>query len=106
MNIIIIIFLGLLFVFGLAWHDQPGRQSRAAIPSNPKRHSAAKPQPKERGVYAASPLEVPQPVKREEGLETLNAEGRKRCAPVVSQTSSRLATISEDTDAKKILMQR
>jgi hypothetical protein len=24
MNIIIIIVLGLLFAFGLAWHDQPG----------------------------------------------------------------------------------
>jgi hypothetical protein len=29
---------------------------------------------KERGVYAASPLEVPQAVKREQGLENLNAE--------------------------------
>jgi hypothetical protein len=37
-------------------------------------HSAANPQPKERGVYAASTLEVTQAVKRQEGLENLNAE--------------------------------
>ena len=36
-------------------------------------HSAAKPQPKI-GVYAASTLEVPQAVKRQEGLEKLTAE--------------------------------
>ena len=36
--------------------------------------SAAKPQPKERGVYAASTLEVPQAVKREESLQNLNGE--------------------------------
>jgi len=26
MNIILIIVLGVLFAFGLAWHDQPGRE--------------------------------------------------------------------------------
>jgi len=36
--------------------------------------SAAKPQSKERGVYAASTLEVQQAVKREEGLKNSNAE--------------------------------
>jgi hypothetical protein len=35
MNIIIIIVLGFLFAFGLAWHDQPGRELTTAIPSNP-----------------------------------------------------------------------
>jgi len=33
-----------------------------------------KPLSKERGVYAASTLEVPQDVKPEEGLENLNGE--------------------------------
>jgi len=37
-------------------------------------HSAAKPQPKERGVYAASTLEVLQVVKRGESLENPKAE--------------------------------
>ena len=36
--------------------------------------SAAQPQSKERGVYAASTLEVPHAVKRGQGLENLNAE--------------------------------
>jgi len=40
-------------------------------------HSMARPQPKERGVYsvyAASTLEFPQPLKREDVLESPNAE--------------------------------
>jgi hypothetical protein len=35
MNIIITIVIGVLFAFGLVWHDQPGRVLTAAIPSDP-----------------------------------------------------------------------
>jgi len=47
---------------------------KGASPAGLETCDAAEPQPKERGVYAASTLEVPQPVKREEGLESSNAE--------------------------------
>jgi len=43
-------------------------------PRRQKEHSAAKPQPKERGVYAASTLEVPEPEKWKCSLEVLDVE--------------------------------
>jgi hypothetical protein len=55
---------------GGATEGERGAECNSAI-----QHSAAKPQSKERGVYAASTLEVPQAVKRAEGLENLNLNG-------------------------------
>jgi hypothetical protein len=52
----------------------PAEGGRAAECNSAIRHSTAKPHPKERGVYAASTLEVPQAVNPEWGLENLNAE--------------------------------
>ena len=52
----------------------PAEGGRAAECNSAIQRSAAKPHPKERGVYAASTLEVPQAVKREEALENLSAE--------------------------------
>jgi hypothetical protein len=42
--------------------------------TNLRYSAAAKPQPKERGVYAASTLEVPEPMKWKSSLELLEVE--------------------------------
>jgi len=51
--------------------ERPFQREFEGIKKFEEIRSAAKPQPPERGVYAASTLGIPQPARREEGLEEL-----------------------------------